>query len=399
MKKSGPGLKIFVLFLIAGLFAACAGCAPKKEPLKTSGIIAYVCDGGLALYDAETKTSRLLVAGAHIQNVLFSPDRRYIFYNDSSDLFCFDRETGKRGLVAADSKAVSFLNGRLVTISKTYGIRLCDYEAGGSSTLVEKPDNGYIGHVLPSNDGSRLAYTVLYDDAGVTLTRALCVTVPGASDVISYAPIQIGGNLLAMPKPIAWTPDDSALIFSYGPEGKKAQLYSFQIVDGEPVAFAKKTLNMPAAARFEVSGDKTTAAATLTPIPGEDSVTIARINLAEEKYEFLPYGGLDIAGFDISADGSKIVFARASEEVYGGVFLYQNNKTLHICGDQQTRCCYPLFSDNDEWIYSVTPEENITLTLYRSQSNTAGASAVLSGIKMPEGGISESCLQMFDIAD
>ena len=46
--------------------------ALPKEPLKTSGIIAYVCDGGLALYDAETKTSSLLVAGAHIKTSFFA---------------------------------------------------------------------------------------------------------------------------------------------------------------------------------------------------------------------------------------------------------------------------------------------------------------------------------------
>jgi hypothetical protein len=106
----------------------------------------------------------------------------------------------------------------------------------------------------------------------------------------------------------------------------------------------------------------------------------------------MPSGGLGIAGFDISSDGSRIVYARANDSAYGGVYLYQNSKTLHICGSEQIRCSYPFFSDDDAWIYSVAPEENITLTLYRSQSNTAGASAVLSGIKMPEDGFNESCI-------
>ncbi len=370
MKKRGMH-KAFLLLLAVLCTSVLSSCArrAKSEP---TDMLAYCTDEGLFLSDADGSNASLAVKGSHISKIFFSEDGRYIVYNNSNDVFFYDRDTDKSDFLTANARCVAFTGGKAVLLTATQGVLLADPALHTLETAIPQPKDGYISAVCPSPvEGTRFAYSVCYSDAGREYYKAFCIASSDTGDVLAFTPKEICGNPNGMPTPLFWSENGSTVIFSCPVSpGSPSMLYSLAIADSSPARLA-------GAKTFQLENGG------LLSLTSYAAMSVSKVSASGSYIALIDRGDLSVSllsteaapdALSVSPDGSTVSYSSD-----GSVYVSSSGRTLFICGGGYTS---PNFSPDGLRIYSVFPGEDISLC--RSNANSAGAEVIVSGLRSPD---------------
>lgn len=362
-------MKRLLIPALALLLILCS-CAREEPPDFISSAIAYSADDGLHLCGTDGSGDTLISASAYISRISFSEDGRYILYNNSSDLFVYDRSDGSSALAAANSRCVGMTGGRFLLLSPTAGASLYDAASGQTETAVPQPEDGYISAVCASPDATRFAYTVSYRDAGRDYCRALRITLPGSDDVISLSPYDICADRNGTPSPMFWSSNGSTVVLSCAVSSDSHPvIYTIAVADSGPRLLSGcRNYFLPDSPLLSVSSDSAAAA-----VVKGSSPYIALISRQDLSVSMLPADG-ELTGLCVSPDGASAAYSSG-----GSIFIASNGKTLFLCGGQGY--LEPRFSADGTQVYSVSVGDEISLC--RSLANSAGVSVLVSGLRLP----------------
>lgn len=396
--------RIFKAFLLAAAALAilfCQSCGQNKKALYDGGHkVAFVSDNGIGLYDFKSGNITYPVEGKNIHKPLFSPDGRYLFYKQSSDLFCVDLSTSKISLAAADANPVCFKDGLLICASRTNGITRYNPKSGENGLLVKPAEAGYISDVLPSPDKSRMLYTTCIEDVGRIITLSYNVTIPGSDDSDIFYPAELTGDVGKLAIPLCWLPDGGSILVKYGYSiSSKMQVMVFPVIEGSASLLKGKTLTVSAGAVFRVSADGKRAVIPAYRTADDEFETISLIDLEAKNFSYIPSGYTGISGLDISADASMVAYASGEhpeDSTASGIYIYSNSVTLKICGGDGISYICPVFSPDSKELYFIGLSGNKNY-FYSALTNTAGCKRLFGGIAAPDGVYSKSWCDMFAV--
>ena len=393
-KRMKPAALLVALVL---LLSACS-LGGGETPRGAGSLAAYVGAEGLMLYRFDTGESELLFGGGRLSAPAFSPDGRYVYYKNGSDVFCTPLDGGRNMLAAINADYLGDYDGRAAFLSRENGVTLFDPATGAAERLIAQPENGFIGAVAFSPDRSRAVYSVCVTDAGRTRLVSMCVTVPGTDTPDVYPAAQFPSG--SVPRPVAWSPDGSACYLAVGaPDDETLRLYTFSVLDGVLSDLNGRTPEIIAAGETHVSGDGRFLLACAYQSSADEYESLLRLNLETGSYTYLPGGYAPLLGVAVSYDGSMAAYGLGETETASqGVFVYANNKTLLINGGAGTSCVYPSFFNDGLELYFLDVGGE-TAALCRALSNSSGAERLFDGIAAPDGVYLKTLRDAFCIYD
>lgn len=392
--------KAFALVAVMLAMLFCQSCGGEKDLYAGGDNAAFVSDSGIGLYDFKSKNITHPVTGKNIHRLVFSPDGKYLFYKQSSDLFCLDLSTSISSLAAANASPVCFKDGLLICASETNGITRYNPQSGESGLLVKPAEVGKISDVLLSPDKSRMLYTVCSEDVGRIITLSYSITIPGSNDSDIFYPAALTDDVGKLAVPVCWLPDGGAILVKYGYSGSsKAGVMTFPVIEGATSLLKGKTLTVSADAIFRISADSKHAAVEAFRASDDEFETIALIDLEAKNFSYIPSGSNGVSGLDISADASMIAYASGKHSqglATPGIYIYSSNVTLKICGGDGISYICPIFSENSRELYFIGISTGKAY-FYSALTNTAGCNRLFGGIAEPDGVYAKSWYDMFAV--
>ncbi len=384
--------KPILCLLLTVLLAGCGLPAVKKEKKVFS--VAYVAEQGLSLF-REGEQPVLLREGKNFARLCFSGDGQYIFFNESSDLFCYSLAEGKRKLAAKNAKAVCFdQKGRLIAYSPAEATAY-DPATGESEVLYTPPEGVQLAGYLPSPDETRAAYSLFREDAGQKIPLGFFVTIPGSEEVLQFTAEEISGKRLYLPVPLAWATDGSGLLVAAGPgNGGRASLYTVPITDGAPVPLSKKydlLIDGIDAVDVHLGGGQA-----LLPVlknEGDEFYSLLQIDLFSFSFSLLYTSTSVLTGLDISRDGEMAAYTAEGS----GLFTLWSGKTAQIAGAAAGQTFHaPRFSKDRQQIYFLSQKES-SVEFCVAAANSAGFEPLFSGILPPKTALGQRFSDMFAV--
>ncbi|MBR4940796.1 MAG: PD40 domain-containing protein [Clostridia bacterium] len=417
LKKILLSLLLAALAVLLPLVSGCAAedpTGPRTEPL-----LVYVGEEGLYACSGDGENRVLLVEGEYIHSPRISPDGRYVYFNNSSDIFVVPTSGGTPTLAAAAAKNSGFLGPRLLSYSSKNdsvsldGIYAFDPENGVSEALYVASGANYVSSAALSYDCRKLAVSVSFVDVGVERSEGLYIRYMDMPELDRFTAKSICGHADWQVIPLCWLSDGGALVLSCGSSNsERAQLYVLPIIDGAAAPLGSSSMQFLANSRISLSADGKTAAL-LTYRSSEDLYeTICIADLTRAKCSYIPSGSSGVTGTALSPDGDLVAYT--SGGTASGLFVYANDTTLCVeGGDGKSEYSAPFFSEKGTNILFVgwgerllaeldsdgNPVGTYTETIasvYSSVPNSAGSRRIADGLKFPDGVYTDSWYDMYD---
>lgn len=384
-------LKPLLCIVFITLLAGCQLLNTAKDEEVFS--VAFVSEQGLSLYQRGSEPT-LLWEGKNLHRPCFSQDGQYIFFNESSDLFCYSLAEGKRVLAAKNAKAMGFdSKGRLLSLSPSKAAAY-DPSTGESEVLYTPPNEHHLAAYLPSPDEMRVAYTIYREDAGQKIPKGFFVTIPGSEELLSFSAEEISGKRLYLPIPLAWATDGSALLVAAGPgTGGPASLFVVPITDGAPVPLSKKhNFLLEEEANIYTGGGQ----ALIPVLKNEDDafISLLQVDLFSFTFSIQHSSTSMLTGLDLSADGSMVAVTAEN----AGLFTLWSGKTAQIAVSSPGETLYsPVFSKDRQRIFVLRQKEGQPADFCVAAANSAGLTELFSGVLPPDTSLGQTFAHRFSI--
>ncbi len=401
---------IIALFTLLPLFSGCSGEDPNA-PRKTE-LLVYVTPEGLCALSGEETV--LLAKGKYIHSPHISPDGRYVYYNNSSDIFVVPISAGATPtLAAADAEFSGFCGDRLLSCSASGGVRAYDPETGVSESMFADREEGFVSSVVLSPDEKKLAVCVRQIDVGIDRPRGIYIRYNDTADMDVFTSENICTDPTLLTEPLCWLADGGAIVFSCGKAGElRTKLWLLPVVEGASSPLGPGSMEFRADSRIALSADGKTAAF-LTYKSSEDLVeTVCILDLTRGKCAYVPSGTSGVSGTALSPDGELVAYT--SSGAASGLYVYGNDTTICVSGgDGKNQYAAPVFTDNgqnllfvgwgDRLLAETDSEGNAVGTytetvasVWRASPNSAGSTRLADGLKFPDGVYTNSWSDMFD---
>lgn len=407
-------LSAILLILVISLMPFAGGCSPEEtQGERKTDLLVYVGPEGLYACSDTGEESVLLAEGEFIHSPHISPDGRFVYFNNSNDIFVVPSEGGTPTLAAADGEFSGFLDGRLLSCSKTGGVRAYDPETGVSESMFPQKDEAFVSSVLISPDGKKLVAGVRYIDVGIERPEGVYIRYADTSDMDRFTSEDICTDRTLLAEPLCWLADGGAIVFSCGAPGDpRTGLWLFPIAEGAATPLGGSSAEYRAGSGVALSGDGSTAAF-LTYRDQEDTVeTVCLLDLTRARCSYIPSGNTGVSGVALSGDGELVAYT--SLGIASGLYVYSNDTTLCVVGgDGKNQYAAPDFAHDASEIFFVGWGERLlaetdsngeavgtytdtVASLYRASSNSAGSSRLADGLKFPDGVYTDSWADMYD---
>ncbi len=407
-------LLILGLVLACGVLPLVSGCKAEKTEDVSSSFLTYVGEDGLYTAPIEGGEGELIVKGKHIYSPRISLDGRYIYFNNSSDIFVVSRDGGVATLAAPDARFAGFFEGRLLSCSKTYGVRAYDPETGVSESMVPlKDESGYVVQALASPDEKKIAASVRYTDVGIEHTDGVYIRYADIPGLDRFTAKEICGHADWLVRPLCWSADGGAMVFACGkPGAEREKVYTLPLVDGAASPLGSGSMEFQANSRIAISADGKTAALLAYRTADDLEETVCVVDLTRARCSYIPSGTSGVSGAALSANGSLVAYTSGGSA--SGLYVYANDTTLCVVGgDGKSQYAAPRFARNGMNIVFVGWGERLraetdsegnavgtysetVVSLYSAIANTAGSKRLVDGLKFPDGVYTSSWEDMYD---
>ena len=404
------------LILFALVFGACfvSGCAEEEvSGPRTSSLLAYVCADGLYVCGGDGGESVLLASGSHIYSPHISPDGKYVYFNNSNDIFVVPSEGGTPTLAAATAKFAGFWGERVLTYSASEGVKAYDPETGVSETLFAVSGTEFISSAVFSADEKKFAACVETVDVGIERPKGVYIRYTDLADMDVLSSERICGKSDWLTEPLCWSGDGGALIFSCGKAGEeRTQLFIVPIVDGASSVMGGSSMQYARGSGIALSADGKKGAVITYKNSDETFETVCTIDLNTGRCKYIPSGTWGVSGAALSSDGSLVAYT--TKGVTSGLFVYANDTTLCVeGGNGMQEYTAPKFSLGGTNIIFVGVGERLraetnssgeavgtysetVASVYSAVANSAGSKMLAEGLKFPDGVYTEAWADMYD---
>ncbi|MBR6772925.1 MAG: WD40 repeat domain-containing protein [Clostridia bacterium] len=408
--------KFLSAFILAAIFLCLcfsSGCGKEEtEGPRTSSLLVYAAADGLYAC-GEGAEKVLLAKGEHIYSPHISPDGKYVYYNNSNDIFVVPAEGGTSVLAAETARFAGFWDGRLLSYSAALGVRAYDPESGVSETLLPSDGGGYVSSVAFSPNGKKFAACMRTTDVGVDRPKGVYIRDTDLSDMEILTSERICGKSDWLVEPLCWSADGGALVFSCGESGSdRNRLCIVPIVDGESAVMGGSSMQYASGSGIALSEDGKSAAALCFKNDEEQTETVCIIDLTNARCRYIPSGTTGVGGVALSSDGSLAAYT--TKGISSGLYVYANETTLCVVGgDGKSEYAAPVFARDSMniifvgWGEKLRAETNAegeavgtytetVASVYAAVANSAGSRVLAEGVKFPDGVYTESWADMFD---
>lgn len=397
------------------LFVLCftSGCG-EEEPTgpRTGSLLVYAGQDGL--YACGEESEKILLAkGEHIYSPHVSPDGKYVYYNNSNDIFVVPADGGTPVLAAATARFAGFWGERLLSYSSVEGVKAYDPETGVSETLLPPDGSGYVSSVVFSPNGKKFAACLRTVDVGIDRPKGVYIRDTDLSDMEILSSERICGKSEWLVEPLCWSADGGALVFSCGEaDSGRTQLYVVPIVDGASAVMGGNAMQYADGSGIALSKDGKSAAVLCYKNDEETVETVCVIDLTSARCRYIPSGTTGVGGVALSADGSLAAYT--TKGISSGLYVYANDTTLCVVGgDGKNEYAAPKFAGNGMnivfvgWGEKLRAETNAegeavgtytetVASVYTAVANSAGSRVLAEGVKFPDGVYTDSWADMFD---
>ena len=406
-------LSAFILISMTLCLCFASGCG-GEEPIgpRTSSLLVYAAEDGLYAIGEDTEKV-LLAKGEHIYSPHVSPDGRYVYYNNSNDIFVVSADGGTSTLASPTARFAGFWDGRLLSYSSADGIRAYDPETGVSETLLPPDGSGYVSSVVFTRDCKKFAACIRTVDVGVDRPKGVYIRDTDLSDMEVLTSERICGKSEWLVEPLCWSADGGALVFSCGKADEaRTQLFIVPIVDGASSVMGGTAMQYAAGSGISLSEDGKTAAVLAYKNDEELCESVCVIDLTTGRCRYIPSGTTGVGGIALSDDGALAAYT--SKGISSGLYVYTNDTTLCVVGgDGKSEYAAPKFARDSMnivfigWGEKLRAETNAegeaigtytetVASVYTAVANSAGSRVLAEGVKFPDGVYTDRWEDMFD---